>query len=71
MNYKLPLKIQRWRVVFLVYIGMLCTSPMLLAAVEKTNAMDRIVAIVNDDVITSTELDKRIQLLKRQKMGIK
>ncbi len=39
---------------------------MLLAAVEKSNALDRIVAIVNDDVITSSELDAELNIIKQQ-----
>ena len=66
MNYKRPYNLLTRRVILLVFIGMLWTSPMLLAAVEKSDAVDRIVAIVNDDVITSTELDAELNLIKQQ-----
>jgi len=52
--------------VFLLFVGMLATSSALLAAVEKGNAVDRIVAIVNDDVITSAELEAELNIIKQQ-----
>ncbi|VAX10237.1 Periplasmic chaperone and peptidyl-prolyl cis-trans isomerase of outer membrane proteins SurA [hydrothermal vent metagenome] len=43
---------------------LLAASPNLLA--EKALELDHIIAVVNNDVITQNELDKRLQLIKQQ-----
>ncbi|MCI0505287.1 MAG: peptidylprolyl isomerase [Gammaproteobacteria bacterium] len=45
---------------------MFCFPAALFAAVEKHNSIDRIVAIVNDDVITYVELATEVNVIKQQ-----
>lgn len=66
MNQKPHYCLFSWRTVVLLFIGLFLVSPLLWAAVEKPNAMDRIVAIVNDDVITSAELSAELNIIKQQ-----
>jgi len=66
MNQKPHYCLFSWRTVVLLFIGLSLVSPLLWAAVEKPNAMDRIVAIVNDDVITSAELSAELNIIKQQ-----
>ena len=66
MNQKPHYYLFSWRTVVLLFIGLFLVSPLLWAAVEKPNAMDRIVAIVNDDVITSAELSAELNIIKQQ-----
>ncbi len=57
---------------FLFILGIMLQINIPLQAAPRVNIteLDHIVAIVNDDVITASELDKRIKLLKKQ-MGDK
>ncbi|WP_455209337.1 peptidylprolyl isomerase [Kaarinaea lacus] len=57
---------QKSHLALMVIIIMLCDSSSLLAAVDKSNAFDRIVAIVNDDVITYVELTNELNVIKQQ-----
>jgi len=66
MNQKSHYYLFAWRTVVFLLIGMFLVTPLLWAAVEKPNAMDRIVAIVNDDVITSAELSAELDIIKQQ-----
>ncbi len=51
---------------WLTFFFMLCAFPMAHAALSVTNPLDKIVAVVNDDVITALELDVEVQNIKRQ-----
>ncbi len=65
----LPYRIRRWREeAMLACMALLLAAPLpLIAAVSPPlQPLDRIVAIVNDDVITATELEQRIDLLEQQ-----
>lgn len=55
------------RPIMFVMLGMLLT-PILHAATNKSEVipLDRIVAVVNDDVITSLELNQRIKVIKQR-----
>ena len=58
--------LQKPHLALMVIIIVLCDSSSLLAAVDKSNAFDRIVAIVNDDVITYVELTNELNVIKQQ-----
>jgi peptidyl-prolyl cis-trans isomerase SurA len=57
---------QSWQIILVLMVLLFAGSSPLLAAVEKSNAIDRIVAIVNDDVITSVELEAELNIIKQQ-----
>ena len=57
---------QRWSIIVFA-LSLLLASPQLWsAAPNKNNAIDRIVAIVNDDVITAIELALELETIKQQ-----
>lgn len=66
MTRLLHYELNTWSMVLLLVAAMLAISSPLLAAVEKSNAIDRIVAIVNDDVITAVELEAELNIIKQQ-----
>jgi peptidyl-prolyl cis-trans isomerase SurA len=57
---------QKRRLTLLALMVMFGFSATPLAAVEKHNPLDRIVAIVNDDVITYVELETETNIIKQQ-----
>ncbi len=50
----------------LTFIILLSIFGLTHATAPELGGLDRIVAVVNDDVITQTELDKRVQVIKQQ-----
>ncbi len=60
----IPNWIPRWRRAVLL---LLCASlPLLPQTAPAAQLLDRIVAVVDDDVITATELEQRLRLLEQQ-----
>ncbi|HEY5604299.1 MAG TPA: peptidylprolyl isomerase [Gammaproteobacteria bacterium] len=55
-----------WHWPLLMFLFVCCGSTASAASGDKSNAIDRIVAIVNDDVITQAELSVELNIIKQQ-----